>query len=98
MLRARAASWAVLDEDALLADGSFVWPLGMGAGRAVRLPLSDSVVLPTALEASPCCPWELVGTHGFELGGWELSSTPDPDERLIKIVLFHARPATFLTC
>ena len=68
-LRARAASWAVLDEDALLADGSFVRPLGMGAGSAIRPPQGDSAVLSTALEASPCCPWELEGSMALNLVG-----------------------------
>ena len=68
-LAGRAASWAVLDEDALLADGSFVRLLGMGAGSAVRPPLSGSAVLSTALEASPCCPWELEGSMALNLVG-----------------------------
>ena len=68
-LRARAASWAVLVEHALLADGSFVRPLGMGAGSAVRPPLSGSAVLSTVLEASPCCPWELEGSMALNLVG-----------------------------
>ena len=69
VLRDRAASWAVLVQDALVADGAFARPLGMGAGSAIRPPLSDSAVLYTGLEASPCCPWELVGTHSLNLVG-----------------------------
>ena len=68
-LRARAASWAVLDEDALLADGSFVRPLGMGAGSAIRPSQSDSEVVCIALKASPCCPWELEGSMALNLVG-----------------------------
>ena len=75
-LRARAASWAVLDEDALLADGSFVRPLGMGAGSAIRPPQGDSAVLSTALEASPCCPWELEGSMALKFGGGRRISNP----------------------
>ena len=71
-LRARAASWAVLVEDALLADGSFDRPLGMAAGSAIRPPLSGSAVLSTALEASTLLPMGVGGKHGFEFGGWEV--------------------------
>ena len=70
-LRARAAWWAVLVEDAPVADGAFARPLGMGAGSAIRPPQSGSAVVCMAPEASPCLPWELVGRAWLEFGGWE---------------------------
>ena len=79
--RAPAASWAVLDEDALLADGSFDRLLGMGAGSAIRPPQSDSAVLSMGLEASPCCPWELEGSMALNLVGGRL--TPSPTSTLM---------------
>ena len=78
-LAGRAASVAVGVELSLVADGSFTRPLGMGAGSAIRPPQGDSAVLSTALEASPCCPWELEGSMALNLVGGSLSSTADPD-------------------
>ena len=83
-LRARAASWAVLVEDALLADGSFDRPLGMAAGSAIRPPLSGSAVLSTALEASPCCPWELEGSMALNLVGGRC-----PDHPVLQYIHLH---------
>ena len=68
-LQAQAASWAVGVQVALVADGSFARPLGMGAGSAIRAHPSDSAVVCVRVWAPPCLPWELEGRHGLNLVG-----------------------------
>ena len=87
-LQSQAASWAVGVQVALVADGSFARPLGMGAGSAIRAHPSDSVVVCVRVSAPPCLPWELEGRHGLNLVGGRLTSTPT------SITFYLARPHT----
>ena len=70
-LQGRAASWAVLVQDALVADGAFAQALGMGAGSAILAHPSDSAVVCMRVWASPRVPLRWREPTWLEFGGWE---------------------------